>query len=197
MIGRQVRCIRSGTGGVPVWVLVVGGLVILGGCVFVALIFATGSLLQGFGKQVVDPAAAAKVAQEIMEMKEPLPKGWDYTAGVNMGPMKMALIRNQKSQAVVNFTRYPKSSHPDEIAEGAAKGAHMTIEERGEDKIGGRKVTFVRGSSSTKGQHLAMELDTVAADNGDLIMIHSMEPERDKFDRSLVQPVFDSVIRFK
>ncbi len=188
--------IRSQSGQVPTWLKVVLALVVVGFAALVGVIFLAGSLVADFGKQSLDPHQAEKIGDEIIQLRRPLPSGWQYSMGVNMGVMKMAMLMNSADHTVMNLTRYPKSKNTSAITEGAANGAHMAIEERGEEKLAGHDMSFVRGKSKGGGNGtvLAMELCSITADNGDLILIHSVEPGKSKFDRAIVTPILERVI---
>lgn len=189
---------RSQTGAMATWLKVVLALVGLGIAATIGIVVLGVSMLGELGKTATDPQKAAKIADEIVQIRRPLPSEWQYAVGMNMGVMKMAMLRNSSNNVVVNLTRYPKSSKVESITQGAAAGAHMSVEERGEETLAGRKMSYLRGFSKGRGGSaaMAMEMAWVIANNGDLILIHCVEPGKSKFEKEPVAPVLDRVVGF-
>lgn len=68
----------------------------------------------------------------------------------------------------------------------------MVVEEKGTETIAGHQMTYTRGHSSAKNS-MAMQIGFLKADNGDLVMIHVVEPTEKKFDPSLASEVLSSI----
>lgn len=171
------------------WLKVVLALVGVGILAIAAICFVLLSMAGECGKNMMDPEKTARLADQIAVLEKPLPGEWAFSAGMNIGVMKMVVLVNTNDKTVITLTRYAKTKAPDSVAQGAAAGAQMAIEETGKEKLRGHNMSFIRGRSKDS----AMEICTLVADDGDLVLIHSLEPAKRKFDRALVNPILERI----
>lgn len=174
--------------GVPVWIKIAIAVVAVWITGFAVLIFVGGKWLTD---KVSSRENAVEVVQKIVQIPQPLPKDWQFGAGMDMGPMKFAVMLNKKDKTTISLTRYPGSKQQESTKIGAEQGAGMVVEERGTETIAGHQMTYTRGHSSRS--PMAMQIGFVTADNGDLVMIHVVEPSLQKFDPSLSKAVLTSI----
>lgn len=175
--------------GIPVWVKVVVGVAVVwitAGIVLVAI------GCQWIASVLPNHKTALAVSEKIVQFRKPLPKDWQFETGVDAGPMKFAVMRNTKNSTCITFTRYPGAAKRDATARGAEAGARMEEIERGTEMIAGHQMAYARGHSSSR-TPMAMQIGFITADNGDLVMIHAIEPSERKFDPTLIQDVMQKV----
>lgn len=173
----------------PTWAKVAIGIGVFWLVGFTVLAVAAG---QWIAKSLPNAENAAIVADKIIQFRKPLPEEWKLSTGLDMGPMKLAVLINSKDSTVVTMTRYAKGSTTTSILQGATKGAQMTVEQSGEETVAGHKMEFVRGRSNGR-RTTAMQVGCIKADNNDIVMIHAIEPSTTSFDPKRIQSVITAI----
>ncbi len=188
-------------GHVPVYLKLVIALSILGFIGLIVVVIMGVSLVKNnFG-----PDNAVKVAHELVDLADPLPAGWHYGVGLDIGYQKVVNLeykRHNKPMAMVQFVEVPKDSHVsakdmvDKIALPSISGMKFEPLGRGEETIGGKKAYYVRTHTTVMGKDSAGEIALIDLPGGRILEIQSTEQETDKFDPALVKPLLDSVKGF-
>jgi hypothetical protein len=186
----------------PTWAKVLIALVVLGLVGVIALVFVAGSLVANVGKQAVDPANAAKAAHEIVQIQEPLPSGWQWKMGMNMGFMKMAALMNDSSHVMINFMEIPnpKNQTPQQIMENpntSSQTRNFVETSHGHDMVAGKDMYWKRGRAETNKGNAVMQMGIVSGANGKSIMIQVIEPEaHGDYDPSQAEPIMKRITGF-
>lgn len=191
---------RSQQGAMPGWVKVILAVVVIGAVGVIALVWAGFSMVSNS----ITPDGAAKVAKEMVVIKEPLPTGWSYVMGMNMGVTKIASLKNEDASVLVQFLEVPNPKKltaeamlsESELGKSATKGRFQR-ERTGSTWIGGEKVNYVRGTMDHKGQSSAVEIGIVVMPSGKTIMIQEIEPNAETFDPELPKPILNSITKFQ
>lgn len=192
---------RSQQGAMPGWVKVILAVVIIGVVGVIALVWAGFSMV----KNSISPDGAAKVAKEMVVIKEPLPSGWSYVMGMNMGVTKIASLKNEDASVLVQFLDIPNPKKlsaesmlsDSELGRSAGSRGRFQKERGGSTWIGGEKVNYVRGTMDHKGQTSAVEIGIVVMPSGKTIMVQEIEPGADKFDPELPKPLLNAITKFQ
>jgi hypothetical protein len=167
---------------------------------FALLIAAIFIVKENFG-----PEHAAKVAKEIVDLPDPLPAGWQYGVGIDVGYQKIVNVQYKPlsgTRTLIQFSQLPYrgTRSGKEIASKFVipKMAGMAFEPdgKGEEAIGGKKAYYVREHCSVLGRESAMEVAFVDLPDGTIMQVQSSEYGKTKFDPELVKPLLDSVKGF-
>lgn len=199
---------RSQRGAVPGWLKVLLVVIVVGIVGFVGLcIFGVNMAMDA-----VKPGNASKVAQELVDISDPLPSGWEYLMGMNMGFAKMCSIKNQDGTAIVQLIEVPntKNQTAEQIIDSAganfdnpgAPGVSGTKgqfekESQGTRVVGGMDMPYLRGKMTSKGKVAQMEIGVVVLPGGKAVMIQELEPDSQSFDPAVTKPLLDSIKGFK
>lgn len=202
---------RSQRGAVPGWLKILLVVIVVGIVGFVGLcIFGVNMAMDA-----VKPGNASKVAQELVDIADPLPSGWEYLMGMNMGFAKMCSIKRTDNAAIVQLIEVPndKNQTAEQIIDAAAanfdnpKTPGMALgngskgkfekEAQGTRVVGGKDMPYLRGKMTSQGKVTPMEMGVVVLPGGKALMIQELEPESESFDPEAAKPILDAIKGFK
>lgn len=153
-------------------------------------------------KNSFTPGNAKKVASEMVSLPDPLPKGWVYGVGLDVGYQKSANVQNSqtgKGHALIQFNQMQINGS--QTAESVAHkftmpnvaGMTFECESTGKEKIGGQTAYYVRQHGTVMGKKSAMEIALIDLPNGGILQIQISEDGQDKFDPSIAEPLLKSI----
>jgi hypothetical protein len=184
----------------PTWLKVVIAVAVMGVLAVVTLMVIGIFML----KENMSPEHAAKIASDIVDLPEPLPEGWQYAMGMDVGYQESFNLRSNKYPfPVVQFSRMLKRTNRsakdlvDGFAVPAMAGMKFEPEGRGEETIGGRKAYYVRERCTVLGKQSALEIAMIDLPDGKLVQIQTTEHGCDTFDPKIVKPIFDAIKGFR
>lgn len=201
---KGVLSMRSQRGAVPGWLKVLLVVIVVGIVGFVGLcIFGVNMAMDA-----VKPGNASKVAQELVDISDPLPSGWEYLMGMNMGFAKMCSIKNAEGTAIVQLIEVPNSKNQtaEQIIDsaganfdtpGSSTKGKFEKESQGTRVVGGKDMPYLRGKMTSKGKVAQMEMGVVILPGGKALMIQELEPEHESFDPEVTKPILDAIKGFK
>lgn len=148
------------------------------------------------------PEHAAQVAKQLVTLPDPLPAGWEYGVGMDIGYQKSANVqtkRRGRGHALIQFSQI--TINGSQSAEAVANklvmpsvtGMTFEAESKGEETIGGHTAYYVRQHCTVVGKKTAIELALMDIPGGGILQIQSTEDGRDKFDPHLVEPLLQSI----
>ncbi len=153
-------------------------------------------------KNSFTPGNAAKVASEMVSLPDPLPAGWVYGVGLDVGYQKSANVQNTqrgKGHALVQFNQMQikGTQNAEAVANKFAMpdvtGMTFELESKGEEKIGGQTAYYVRQHGTVMGKKSAVEVALLDLPNGGILQIQTSEDGQDKFDPSIPEPLLKSI----
>jgi hypothetical protein len=156
-------------------------------------------------KDSVSPEHAAKIASEIVILPDPLPPGWHYGVGLDVGYQKIVNVQYRsggKSHPLVQFSEISNPGHlsakatADRLFTGDVAGVKFEPEARGEEMIGGWKAYYVRAHFALMNRQSATEVALIDLPGGRIMQIQSTEDGEETFDPKLVKPLLDCVKGF-
>ncbi len=168
----------------------------------VAIVGAIGACAIGLMmmKNSFSPSNAAKVASEMVTLPDPLPKGWVYGVGINIGYQKSANLQNTKhgkGHALIQFNQMQGTRSAEAVADKFAMpnvaGMTFEVESKGEEKIGGQTAYYIRQHGTVMGKKSAVEIALLDLPDGGILQIQSTEDGLDKFDTTIVEPLLKSI----
>ncbi len=173
-------------------------IVMVGAFVIIAAACVVGFMMM---KDTLSPGNAAKVANEMVSLPDPLPDGWAYGVGMDVGYQKTANIQNNRrgKHAMIQFNlmknkvNLSAESMAAKFQMPSVGGMTFEHESKGEEIIGGQKAYYVRQHGTVMGKNSAMEIAFVDFPGGGMLQIQSTEQGRDKFDPELVAPLLKSI----
>jgi hypothetical protein len=151
------------------------------------------------------PDNAVKVAHELVDLPDPLPPGWHYGVGLDIGYQKVVNLQymhHNRPIAMVQFIEVPKNSHVlakdmvAKIALPSVGGMKFESQGQGEEIIAGKKAYYVRTHTTMMGKDSAGEIALLDLPGERILEIQSTEQDTDKFDPALIKPLLDSVKGF-
>lgn len=153
-------------------------------------------------KDSFSPGNAKKVASEMVTLPEPLPKGWVYGVGMDVGYQKSANVQNitpGKGHVLIQFNQMQLKGN--QTAESVANkfvlpnvaGMEFELESKGEREIGGQTAYYIRQHGTVIGKKSAVEVALLDMPNGGILQIQTSEDGQDKFDPSIAEPLLKSI----
>ncbi|HEY9788998.1 MAG TPA: hypothetical protein V6D22_01280 [Candidatus Obscuribacterales bacterium] len=178
---------------------------------FMGMVFVLGSSkglikTSGFGAE-----NTAKVAAEMVQMRDPLPADWQWGMSTDVLGVKIAEVDykpNNQLKASVEFISMPNRqklsadqmpSQPEYLNRGlTTEGATFQQDATGSATIAAKKIFFARGTRAlpTKGKS-AVEVGFVPLSGDKVLTIQSTEYGTPTFDQTMVQPLWDAVAAIK
>lgn len=150
------------------------------------------------------PDSAETIAQQLVELPRPLPPGWRYGVGVDVGgyqksatlqatPPGHGEVRIQLiSQSFGKNTPSAKAV-ASRFKMPPVAGMTFEVDSRGEETIGGEKAYYVRQHGIFMSKKQALEVALIDTGNGGILQIQTTEDGMDKFDPNLVDPLIKSI----
>ena len=191
---------RSAKGQVPTYlkVLIAFGVIVFLGTIVMAVI--------GFRilQENISPGHAAKIAREIVDLPDPLPEGWEYGAGLDVGYSKVVNVvkRSGTNHPMIQFMELTISGRrsakdmASKFSLPSTAGMKFESGAQGEEKIGGQTAYYVRGHFSILGRESASEVALIDLPDGKILQVQSTEQGETTFDPEQVKPLLDSVKGF-
>jgi hypothetical protein len=168
---------------------------------FAAFVFAIFYLKDNFG-----PEHAAAVAKSIVDLPDPLPDGWQYGVGMDMGYQRIFNVqyKHGDTHALVQFSVFHHSQTVHVSAKAIAErfqlpkmsGMEFVPESNGEETISGKKAYYVREHCSVLSHKSAMEVAFLDLPDGSVLQVQSSEYGRDSYDPGIVQPIIGAIKGF-
>src|SRR5262245_14058803 len=140
----MVNAVDSEKKGLPTYIKVIIGMVVLTMLCTIAL----GVIGINYIGKSFTPQNAARVANEMVDLPDPLPSGWHYGAGIDVGPSKVANVqyRRGRTRPLVQFTkmgnRLPAKVIAANLKMPSTSGMTFEFESRGEEIIGGKTAYY-------------------------------------------------------
>jgi len=186
-------------GQMPTYVKAIIGLGVIAFFGITITLFAMGIIMlkENFGQE-----HAAKVASEIVELPDPLPEGWQYGVGIDVGYQKIVNVQYKSGDSLPTIVQFSELANHGQLSAKkmaaslimpSVAGLKFEPEGRGEEVIGGRKAYYVREHCVIMGRESATEVAIVDLPGGRIMEIQSSEQGKDKFDPQLVKPLLDSI----
>lgn len=153
-------------------------------------------------KDSFTPNNAKKVASEMVSLPDPLPRGWMYGVGVDMGYSKSANVQNMKSgkgHVLIQFNQMQVKGNQsaefvaNKFAFPNVAGMEFELESKGEREIGGQTAYYIRQHGIVIGKKSAVEVALLDMPNGGILQIQTSEDGQDKFDPSIADPFLKSI----
>ncbi len=189
--------------GIVATVLVVG----LGSCTIM------GFLAYNYVKDAADPSKAKELASTMVTIKEPLPKRFEYKAGMNIfETVSFVTIldkTNEYSYSLVKMMTKEKEkvSAEDLVEELAARGVpsggssantKIKVQEKGSMEVGGVEMPYVIGITENKQRTVPALMGVVIPNDKNVLMLIVFAPPKDKtIDVEQTKAFFSNISSFK
>lgn len=155
-------------------------------------------------KNSFTPEFAAKVLSQMVGLPDPLPRGWSYGVGMDVGYQKTANIYNRRrgrGHAMIQFNQMQLNNEQtaEEVADRFVMpnvaGMTVEVDSRGEEEIAGQTAFYIRQHGRIMGKLSAYEIVFVDIPSGGILQIQSTEDGYDRFDPEIVAPILTSITR--
>ncbi|HEY9793389.1 MAG TPA: hypothetical protein V6D22_23510 [Candidatus Obscuribacterales bacterium] len=152
-------------------------------------------------KQLTTTPNSAKIAQQFLSIDDPLPAGWEYAGGMDVGLVKNCTIKNAgtSDRVVVALYAEPPSKKRVKAKDMATNSltGKSTIESSGQDVIAGQTMYYNRGMRHMGKMDIPFQMGYLNTPSGRLVTIEVFEPSVKTYDPQVVKPILDHIKGFK
>jgi hypothetical protein len=153
-------------------------------------------------KDSFSPHNAEKVASQLVTLPNPLPDGWVWGVGLDVGYQRTANLQNRrtgKGHALIQFSQIKIKGNQrakvmaEKFVMPSVSGMRFELDSKGEETIAGKTAYFVRQHGSVMGKKSAMEIALVDFPGGGILQIQSSEDGLEEFDPDIVAPILNAI----
>lgn len=173
--------------GLATWVKILIGVMIIGTISIVTILGASVWFVGSAMKDMADPAKVRATVDTIAKFENPLPKGWNFGMALPLGPVCVAIVRNEKLDLNVTLLKMPgggkEMSTEMVVGEYSAKGVPnvsgdsskpsvpIDVQNKGKLSVAGEELAYAIGVSTDAGKKFSQFIGCVIPKNNQSVII--------------------------